>query len=71
MVRAYTGNTSDVISCGMWCAGVGLQHAPEEGLPERGDALGHASAGRLLLPVAGARPPRQNREGVQVSQAPW
>lgn len=54
------------VKCSVTLAGAGLQHTPAEGLPERGDALGDALPGRFLLPVAGQRPPGQEREGVQV-----
>lgn len=48
-------------------SGAGVQHPSAEGLPQRCDALGHAAAGRLHHPVAGARPEGQDGEGVQVS----
>lgn len=44
--------------------GAGLQRPTAEGLSERHHALGHAPAGRLQLPLAGAGPSREEREGV-------
>lgn len=43
-----------------------VQRPPEESLPQRHHALGHASAGRLQLSLAGSRPPREERARVQV-----
>lgn len=46
--------------------GARIQRPPEESLPQRHHALGHAAAGRLQLPLAGSRPAREERARVQV-----
>ena len=45
-------------TCSLLCGapGAGVQRPPEEGLPKRHHALGHAPPGRIQLPLAGPGP---------------